>query len=931
MRNRLFSIMAVATLLSVGWTSSAAAEEFLHGRISFADGGGLIKGVTDDDWSYATVNTLVLPTDTVWADQEGTVEVELPGGSFLRMADGSKTEFVNMAPDILVRGWTGSFYVQRVTRSSGEFVFESPAAQIRVDGNSQVRVDVVGEGSTTVSVRWGRAMLTTPGDSVPIVVSEGQRIYVDPGLLPSNVVPFDRTMEDSFDVWNRERAKLLAVGYSSVPAQISDSVIGVSDLNNYGEWVYVDNEPLWRPTVVVDYVPYRTGYWSYLPTSGYNWVADYPFGYVTSHYGRWTHHPTYGWCWGYRPGWSGAWVASVRYGSNFVWGPVGFDGYPVYYGGAHFSVGGIRFGLYSSSYCGVNDLYYGPTSVFPCRSDIFSGIHHNDIYIWNINIRNNHIGRDILPGATLRVRDYSPRRVIRGPDIAGPRAETARARITSLESSSPRGDFTRVRAASGGRDVRTAIASENRSAQVRTARVRDTDLQQTRDAVRRVLRQDQDPDSISGRGSGSGARSVRANIPEVSTMRGPRTSEGLIRAGGDEDARASRVPRPDGSRGADSARVPADGQTRTAPSSRGGDSTARVPNRGGVNIIGGDDDRGGGRGVRTLNPTDEPIASGRTAVPGSRGDDDSPRASARVDTRSSEPEQTSVPDRGNMREPRSDDRPSTRVPDRVSDPTPTTRSEAPTRTEVPDRTPAVRTEEPSRGHDRSEAPTRTEVPDRAPEPRIERTPEPRVERSPEPDRSFERSTPQPETRESTPDRSSSGHVRGSRSESRVTVPRQTVPPRQTYSQSTPAPRMQTSPTVRQSTPAPRQESRPSVTTVRPRVESAPSVRQSSPAPRSYSPPQVSSPPSRSYSAPSRSYSPPASSQRSIAPSPSRSYERSAPSVSAPRSSSPSMSTPSSGSSSPSFSAPSGGSRGSGSAISGSRGSSSSSRGGGRSR
>src|SRR5690606_25927312 len=138
----------------------------------------------------------------------------------------------------------------------------------------------------------------------------------------------------------------------------------------------------------------------------------YPFSYITTHYGRWTHHPTYGWCWGYRPGWSSAWVASVRYGSNFVWCPVGFDGYPVYYGSAHFSVGGIRFALYSRSYCGVNDLFFGPTVVHAVQSNIIHGVCHNNIYISNITINPNRIGRAILPNTTLRVRNYSPRRVI---------------------------------------------------------------------------------------------------------------------------------------------------------------------------------------------------------------------------------------------------------------------------------------------------------------------------------------------------------------------------------------------------------------------------------------------------------------------------------------------------------------------------------------
>ena len=866
MRSPLYPIPAAAALLMLGWMQPATAEEFLHGRISFADGGGLIRGAADDDWSYATMNTLVLPNDTVWADQEGTVEIELPGGSFLRMADGSKAEFVNMAQGLLVRGWTGSFYVQRVNRSAGDYVFETPAARVTIDGNSQVRVDVVGEGSTTVSVRWGRAIVTTAAQSVPIVVSEGQRIYVDPGLLPSSVVPFDRTVEDSFDVWNRERAKLLAVGYSSVPAQISDSVIGVSDLNNYGEWVYVDNEPLWRPTVVVDYIPYRVGYWSYAPTAGYCWTGDYPFSYITSHYGRWTHHPSYGWCWGYRPGWSGAWVASVRYGSNFVWSPLGFDGYPVYYGGAHFSIGGTNFGIYSSSFCGANDLFLGPTSVYGCRPDIFHGVGHDDIYIWNININTNRIGRDILPNTSLRVRDYSPRRVIRGPDIAGPRLESARTRIASLESSSPRTTFeSRARAGSGGREVRTAVASSNRSAEIRTARVRETDLQQTRDAVRRVLRQDQDPDTITGRGSGSGARSVRADLPEISTLRGAgassastRTGDRNVTGGDSRGARTSFVPGADDSPSAGSSRVPASAGTRTlAPSDTGRGGSARVPSRSGVTTIGrdsGGDDTG--RSVRTRTDSDSD-SSRQTPVPTTRGyaGDDSPRGSGRVETRTntSTPDRTPAPD--TRTSIRSNDSPNTRVPDRTSSEPSTTPSPRVERTE---RIPA-----PS-----SRVETRTAVPDRTPSP----------QRTAPSDRSSSPST-------STPSR------RGSRDESRVTVPRQSTPSRQTYSQQ--------------------------ITT----IPSSPS-RSTTSAPRSYSPPVSSPRPSTpSYSPPPsrpiQRSAPSVSAPRSSSPSysPPSPAPRSAPSVSAPRSSSPSYSTRSSGSSSRSFSAPSSSGRSGGSSPS----------------
>ena len=239
---------------------TAQADQLLHARVSYESGGAMVKGSSDADWSYATTNTLVMPGDTLWADNDGLLELEMAGGTFLRMADGSKAEIVQVPPSGQVRGWTGSFYLQRVNRSSGDFSFRTPAATISVEQDSQVRFDVVGEGATTVSVRWGRALVRAEGGA-PVAATAGQRVYVDPGLLPSAPVPFDKSVEDEFDAWNRERAKQLALGDQALPSTIPSSAppLGYSDLGNYGDWVYVDNRQYWRPTAVVDYVPYRSG------------------------------------------------------------------------------------------------------------------------------------------------------------------------------------------------------------------------------------------------------------------------------------------------------------------------------------------------------------------------------------------------------------------------------------------------------------------------------------------------------------------------------------------------------------------------------------------------------------------------------------------------------------------------------------------------
>jgi hypothetical protein len=920
-RFKRFLTWAVAPMLAAAMVQPAAAEDldFMHGRISFADGGGLIKGLNDDEWSYATLNTLVLPGDTIWADQEGSVETELPGGSFLRMADGSRAEIMGLDPNIHIRGWTGSFYLQRVSRSAGDFIFETPAGQITVDANSQVRVDIVGEGSTTVSVRWGRAFVSVGGQAAPVTLSEGQRVYIDPGMLPSAAVPFDRTQEDAFDVWNRERAKLLAVGYSSVPIRTTEKVLGVSDLNNYGEWVYVDREPYWRPTVVVDYVPYRVGHWSYAPTYGYSWVGHYPFSYVTSHYGRWTYHNHYGWLWGYRPGWSGAWVASVRYGPNFVWTPIDFYGRPVYYGGAHFSVGGTRFGLYSSSYCVAGDLFLGPAAVYPVRPTIFHGVPHRDIHIWNINVNlgRHRYGRDILPGVNLPVRDYTPRRVIRGPDVAGPRMQPARTRIATLESASPRVGFDRARTVDAARSARTPIAPAERGAQVRTARVRDADLQQTRDAVRRVLGQEQDGTTITGRGD----RTIRASGPEgaVRDATGARSS---VRTGDRSVAPADRL-------GTRATRAPgvtdgpaADGVTVRSGTARERvttpgvqpDAAVRTPARSGVSV--GAERVGAERGARR-DGDQTGITSPRTTAPTARGQADratTPRTTPRAETRAATPAPT-APSRTPSAQPRTEPRVTTPAPSapsrtpsaqprtepRVTTPAPTAPSRTPSA--QPRSEPRVTTPAPS-------APSRTPAAQPRSEPRVT-TPAPSApSRTPA-------AQPRSEPRVSAP-------TPAPRAEPRATSPQQRTSPRSQLQERTVAPRVATPSRQASQTPAPTPSVRtpaPAPSAPRSTVRSAPQVSSPAPSVRS-TPPARSSAPSFSAPAPSSrssapSVSAPAPSSRSSAPrvsAPAPSSRSSAPSFSAPapssRSSAPSVSSPgSSAPRAPSMSAPSAPSRG----------------------
>ena len=529
--------LSAAVIVPASRASAESAYEPLHARVSFDSGAGLVRGTVDDEWSYAPTNTIVLPGDTLWVDKTGTLELEMAGGSFLRLADGSKVEVVELTPNIVLRGWHGSFYVQRLRRSTGLVTLGTPACDVDVSVDGMVRVDVVGDGSTTVSVRWGEATVRSgSGAGDQVRVGQGRRVNVDVGMLPSTPVFFDWTAEDAFDVWNRDRARLLATGEDAArtPVKVSRTPIGMHDLAPYGEWVYIERVPYWRPTVVVDYVPYRVGHWSYVSGIGHTWVGRYPFCYVTSHYGRWRHHPTYGWVWTYREVWAPAWTATVRYGPHLVWAPLDPYDRPIVVGSATFRVGDVTFSIAASSYSPVDALYVGPVIAYPCTPAIITpAVSVTEIHIWNIytgsRLRSTPVFR--IPG--LPVRDYSPRRVIRGPVVRSETAVYARSRVDTLESATGVREF---RVAEGSRvpSVRTAMAPSARRAEVRPVSVATEARAPVETELRRMREMSPGTDNTA-----TIARSLRSTRPSTDSDLPTRMGTGAASVEGGRNIRES--------------------------------------------------------------------------------------------------------------------------------------------------------------------------------------------------------------------------------------------------------------------------------------------------------------------------------------------------------------------------------------------------------
>ncbi|HOV60680.1 MAG TPA: hypothetical protein PK349_06390 [Candidatus Hydrogenedentes bacterium] len=449
-----------------------------HGRVSFDGGGMLIRGLKDTDWSRVSINTLALPGDTLWVDEGGASELEFAGGTFLRMADASKVELVALTPSFQFRGWIGSFYVQRLVGAPGQCLMQTPACSVEVYADSAVRVDIVDNGGVTITVRWGSAEVRTDnGGSVR--VSQGYRVWVDPGMLPSDPVAIDRSQSDAFDQWNADRAALLANGVKTLPREIPVvSAIGAAELATNGTWVYIDDRPCWRP-VIVDYVPFRYGYWNYVPAVGHVWVGAYPFCYVTEHYGRWRYVSAYGWVWTYDPVWSPAWAVTISVGDRFLWAPCDFYARPVLVADAAvFSVGDLSFSVAAVSWMPATYVTTGCAVVYPATPaivDVVRTVPVTQVNIWNIYVNTSYprrVPRPVYPVDTIRVRDYNPPRSIRGvPQALLAEDVTPSARARVLESRVARATFQPTQQAGTtvrdgiNRSVRTTpLTADNRTA-----------------------------------------------------------------------------------------------------------------------------------------------------------------------------------------------------------------------------------------------------------------------------------------------------------------------------------------------------------------------------------------------------------------------------------------------------------------------------------
>lgn len=317
--------LAGAVLLSGGLFAQAnpparaATLTYVSGQVSLQPSG-------QNDWSQAALNYTLTTGDRLYTDQNSRAELQV-GPSAVRLSDGTDLTISNLDDQTLQLGLAQG--TLRVTvydlPNNNDVEVDTPNGALTLLGPGSYRVDVDPNGGTSV-VTVNSGSLQVTGGGANQTVDAGQAVQLS-GSESIEVDSVDMPAPDDFDQWSAERDRRIQ---SSASARyVGRNMPGYDALDQYGRWQTVPQYgPVWYPSNVnPGWVPYRTGYWSWVAPWGWTWVSDEPWGFAPFHYGRWA---MFGGRWGWVPGPSNvqpvycpALVAFVGGAGMAAWFPLG--------------------------------------------------------------------------------------------------------------------------------------------------------------------------------------------------------------------------------------------------------------------------------------------------------------------------------------------------------------------------------------------------------------------------------------------------------------------------------------------------------------------------------------------------------------------------------------------------------------------------------
>ena len=289
-------------------------------RVSLMKGDVSIMRGDSGEWVAATVNTPVVPGDTIATGGGSHAEIQLDYSNVLRLDQNAQVKVADLNRSriqLQVARGTADLAVLQGSQATSEVDTPNVAVQPLQPGT--YRIDVNSDDMSLVTVRDGQAQVSTPQGSTN--VDAGKQITVEGSQNPQYQIA-DAQPLDEWDQWNNERNRTIeqADNYSHVNRYYT----GAQDLGANGRWQYVPGyDWCWTPYVDAGWVPYSSGRWVWEPYYGWTWVSYESWGWAPYHYGRWFFYGS-SWLWwpgyvtaGYYPLWAPAYVSFFGFGYGY--------------------------------------------------------------------------------------------------------------------------------------------------------------------------------------------------------------------------------------------------------------------------------------------------------------------------------------------------------------------------------------------------------------------------------------------------------------------------------------------------------------------------------------------------------------------------------------------------------------------------------------
>jgi hypothetical protein len=265
-------------------------------RLSFVDGQVSFWRPGADEWAQAQINTPLAPGDQLYTGPAGNVELQIGGRAFVRAWGNTQLGLENQEPDFLQFKVTGgrTAFDLRTLEPGRTVEVNTPNAAFTIEHPGYYRVDVVGERTSFITRRSGRA-IATPARGEAFSVAASEEVVLE-GVTDPLISSYAAPRLDEWDKWNYARTDALLDAMSA--RYVSPGTYGVDDLDRYGTWRVVDTYgPIWVPTgMPAGWVPYSAGSWVLDPYYGWTWVDTAPWGWAPYHHGRWVFVNGY-WAW----------------------------------------------------------------------------------------------------------------------------------------------------------------------------------------------------------------------------------------------------------------------------------------------------------------------------------------------------------------------------------------------------------------------------------------------------------------------------------------------------------------------------------------------------------------------------------------------------------------------------------------------------------